>query len=311
MPRNGDRTWSRLAFVALIELHCVNCAHAWSTDWSYTQHWLNNIQRAAEAYRATKRDWPRDTASQRWFEALEAENLISRFDESSEDEGWTGPKDRWGHLIIYLPPAIAAPPTTLPVIRSVGENGIDEQGSGDDLVAGGTINPGSYGRPTTAALQRFSLVSPLLLLLILWLLRKMVGRWHAAMLIATGLWIGASFLIASRLVWPYRFGRGFVPLSENLFSTGMAIIAATFVSAFVLLVIWLVKDNVRATQETVRIEKGLCTTCGYDLKGLPQHRCPECGHENTSPIPPVVLLNQFIPDSAAPPRSAPHQSDPA
>ena len=28
-----------------------------------------------------------------------------------------------------------------------------------------------------------------------------------------------------------------------------------------------------------RRRKGLCVTCGYDLTGLPENRCPECGTE--------------------------------
>jgi hypothetical protein len=29
-----------------------------------------------------------------------------------------------------------------------------------------------------------------------------------------------------------------------------------------------------------RARSGLCVRCGYDLRGLPHLRCPECGHQN-------------------------------
>jgi hypothetical protein len=30
------------------------------------------------------------------------------------------------------------------------------------------------------------------------------------------------------------------------------------------------------------IDPGLCAKCGYDLRGLPSKRCPECGHDSES-----------------------------
>lgn len=286
----------------------ARASDAWSTDWSYTIFGLRSLDSAVSAYRDSKGDWPRDLPGKKWFEAVEDEDLISRFSELSNAETWTGPKDNWGNLIVYLPPAAGAAPTSRPIIRSVGGNGIDESGAGDDLTPDGTINPGSYGRPpspnSTYALGGLTLLLPILA--ITWD-RARSGRVRARTVFPALVWSGVVCLIMSRALWPANRGRSFIPMAAEFHWFGGFFLTIGIGCG----VIWAVWKVSTVPQFMLTKSARMCTACGYDLKGLPHSRCPECGNENPRMIPPVIHTAEVRALGAEPPQSAPHQSPPA
>lgn len=298
--------------LAMLAASCLATppAPACST-WSGVVYDLRVVELAAESFRTARGDWPRDDGVWRWFEHLATEPDAQMNLELFEYDA-CGPLDRWGHPIIFEPPPIGAPTGGAPIIRSMGANGIDERGLGDDLTLGRPVNAGSYGRPSPHAFVVFSSVSPgvLSLLIAVWRLRS--GRFRGTMLSVIGAWLGLSCMMGANLLWPSRSccGRLFSPARE-LSDIGSIIFALTCLVSFIAFIVTSAREGMASARFAERLEQHLCTTCGYDLNGLPQHRCPECGHENTRPVSPVVLSNQFIPVAAAPPRSAPHQSDPA
>ena len=56
----------------------------------------------------------------------------------------------------------------------------------------------------------------------------------------------------------------------------MALAGVTFFAAMVATVSGLV-IHVRNQVMRWRLAKGQCLLCGYDLRGSPSNRCPECG----------------------------------
>ena len=48
---------------------------------------------------------------------------------------------------------------------------------------------------------------------------------------------------------------------------------------------WAIMGLAVNVRRTVRTRGGRCVSCGYDLHGLPEPRCPECGNEEASDVP--------------------------
>ena len=57
-------------------------------------------------------------------------------------------------------------------------------------------------------------------------------------------------------------------------------------SVFFLALIWLL---IRNTVRRDRRRRGQCWRCGYELQGLADERCPECGTRPTHDAPPIVV----------------------
>jgi hypothetical protein len=56
--------------------------------------------------------------------------------------------------------------------------------------------------------------------------------------------------------------------------------------------LWRTRQATRRMVEALRAE-GICVRCGYDLRELPEPRCPECG----TPFPPIPPKFVFLDDS--------------
>jgi len=117
--------------------------------------------------------------------------------------------------------------------------------------------------------------------------------------------IRASFWIGSRrdapafgFQWPWRYrprGLGVPPVAIRFVRFPM------WVPGLLLLVPAAIAVHRGPRRQRHRFERGLCAACGYDLRGLPEPRCPECG----SPMEPAQrhasVTEALAPDEAAHP----------
>lgn len=65
---------------------------------------------------------------------------------------------------------------------------------------------------------------------------------------------------------------------RNLAMVGMIVEAVGYLSCFPICVVWAVflRGNIRRSR-VAREDPNRCKTCDYSLRGLSEHRCPECG----------------------------------
>jgi len=60
-------------------------------------------------------------------------------------------------------------------------------------------------------------------------------------------------------------------------------------TAFYAVIIAAIHLGALAIRRRRRIRRGLCPACRYDLRGLPQRACPECGWGRTPPAPQAAV----------------------
>lgn len=214
-----------------------------------------------------------------WFEKLNAwydhANLTQlRFGATTDARK---PVDMFGHPLIYEPPSPATGNQI--VLRSVGRNGIDEYGAGDDWDIRYGPNFGHWHTENWPAAYRRAAICLALVVLgvaaICWRVAR--SSWRTA-LIAT--WIG----VLAAVVLPLGFDRG--PWGSTSASIDPPWLTPVGMIGVLLLVLS-VPIHIMAVASAIRqhvyerdFPDGRCDVCGYDLRGLQSsgiRRCPECG----------------------------------
>ena len=101
-------------------------------------------------------------------------------------------------------------------------------------------------------------------------LSRAAGNWQTNLCMSA---LGAGFLLNTFYLLPllcshYNLPTGIVDPINILVS-----------SPIVLLGIWLTRRHIRRRlrQELINDGVAICERCGYDLRGLTESRCPECG----------------------------------
>lgn len=186
--------------------------------------------------------------------------------------------DRWGSPIRMVPaPAIGAA-IQPPILYSLGPDGIDDGGKGDDLRCEQRVlycNDGYHWKATWPAARLRTLALGIMLGLIyvpaLFYYRALRRR-----AISVTLLVLAASYIAVHGLW---------------FPSGTYIIAGSFSVVYAWLVIILVslftyiRWRYRIARQQSRINASLCPACAYPTEGLlPGRPCPECGACST-PLP--------------------------
>ncbi len=77
------------------------------------------------------------------------------------------------------------------------------------------------------------------------------------------MWIVAG----GTLLFGIIIGVMFAPFVTSMFSTPVGMVAGS----------WLALLTVSQLTRKPQYELGHCPNCGYDLRGIPNNRCPECG----------------------------------
>jgi predicted amidophosphoribosyltransferase len=106
-----------------------------------------------------------------------------------------------------------------------------------------------------------------------WMYRKAISEGTSGFAFA-GIWIifGPTTCLTVLALLYTAFGRGFVPSVDLLFTARFALLLLlTAVQVIILATV---------TRSYVRMRRrraGHCERCSYNLRGLPEPRCPECG----------------------------------
>ena len=211
-----------------------------------------------------------DLSGDDWFEILLVEQLVAIDDYVIvERNGYRVPADGHGFGIRLVwgdgPHSGRQPGDGMPLIRSVGANGRDDRGTGDDWDYGVGPNWGYWykrGYPLAVA----SAVASLVVGLSCFLWPSRIARGVGLLVTASGAWL------AVRLAFPNVFMGGSGRL-ENLLGHLSSLLV---VSSVLYLAIRTVVGRVRVRS---RRAADHCAVCGYPVRVPEATRCSECGAE--------------------------------
>lgn len=93
-------------------------------------------------------------------------------------------------------------------------------------------------------------------------------------------WI-AALLLCYGTVFAYRGGAPWVYLCRSVRDGyfAQALMFLSFTGVFVVVPVLLAVASRKIFVSPSNIRPGHCSKCGYDLRGLPEPRCPECGRD--------------------------------
>ncbi|MFM9959379.1 MAG: hypothetical protein ACKVZJ_15085 [Phycisphaerales bacterium] len=175
--------------------------------------------------------------------------------------------DHWDQPLIYAIP----PGATVPVVRSIGENGIDNGGVGDDITLdlasnALSINDGFYTARYRGVLRSWA--TPVMAAFATWVALVVATpamRRHAALLLAVPVFAG---LVVYGRMKGYHTCRGYQePWDAS--AAGCAALAFGLSWQFGTGLSSLLTLRPRLESE--------CASCRYDLSGIAAEVCPECG----------------------------------
>ncbi|MCL4743391.1 MAG: hypothetical protein KJZ54_14440 [Phycisphaerales bacterium] len=88
-----------------------------------------------------------------------------------------------------------------------------------------------------------------------------------------------------------EFGfRGMLGLTQQVGVPALPIWPGLLLNTLFYGAIWFALFTALAALRTARrLRRGLCPLCRYDLRGLPQRACPECGWGRTPPAPQAAV----------------------
>lgn len=237
---------------------------------------IRSLERALVAYAADTGRWPDPETEPDWPHDLESADYVFSISGFGIESGRV--LDWWDHPLVFQPALAASLPvgSAAPfIIYSVGINGIDEQGGGDDLALSSGIRPGHYWKrywplwwPTAGVFA--AIVAALIGASLRDTPRRSAFRTAAVAV------IGVSLIVLA----------GMYADDGHLRMRGWPEAYWAHVIGVVLLVSALIDPGLRKAQGNliagIRRERGQCAGCGYDLTGLTTDRCPECGTERRS-----------------------------
>lgn len=213
-----------------------------------------------------------------WFQKLIAARIIEDEWEYKTPDG-SLPTDMLGQPLVYeiqsRPDESASGTTESPRIWSMGPNGRDDRGLLDDFGPGVGPNWGYYyKRRWSEALITVSL-TPAIVVCVWWL----CARRSLLLCVCLSCWLtGLGLCITAYYLGSAGLARSTSAISprwcDGVYTAGFLLtqlVAIPLTVLYCAILLWRCLKR-RDGSGTVT-----CSACGYDLRGLPEPRCPECG----------------------------------
>lgn len=218
-------------------------------------------------------EYPATDSNATWFQKLVEANYLS------PDHLRCGttvdaklPLDLYGRLMVYEVMDPNSPDSA--VIRSVGADGVDNQGAGDDFDSRYGANLGYWYKsnwPQFFAFIGGGWLFAVIAAVIVWLKTRRIGLTIFMLLLIGGMIVG---------VMSHFFFDGGVARStaSRIPECGHSVIFYSLLGLLIALGM-AVPGCVRSVRRSRASQRGLCRECGYDLRGKVggRERCPECG----------------------------------
>ena len=204
-------TWRGIAFAFCLQVLCSASAAMASNPLSGQVADLRMLAFAVVLYEEEMQRWPITDREGTWFDKLAAAGKTSRTVMGSLTVSGGAPVDMYGRPLVYEPPAPATGNRI--VIRSVGKNGIDDQGTVDDWEfwvdpadggSGGEPNLGYWYKRRWPAARRRAEVCAVLAILgvaaaVWWGRRRLLLACSLSLI-----WLG----VLGTIILPWGFDRG-------------------------------------------------------------------------------------------------------
>lgn len=230
---------------------------------------LHLFQEAALIYHRHNGIYPATDKNGTWYEKLISGQYLPSDWETTTDGSLA--IDESGNLFIYELPLGADTPiseSSKPILRWVGDNGIDDQGKGDDIDLRFGVNYGynyKSGYPYALATH---IVGLLLTIALIRPFFRAVTTWKyrfSILLLWVSVWSGAGGIIGSH------------GLYGDIAEFSILGVLLGIMSCFACgLGNWIMRER-----HTDLRRSNVCVVCKYDLRGTEGPVCPECGYDKT------------------------------
>lgn len=265
----------RLSGFAILIVLGAMASQAAATSWGHPQRIdFLQIETGVEAYHLDHGVYPVTDSESTWFQKLAGSYVWIDNLRGGTLPDRSLPRDFYGNILVYEPPS-GANQCQL-VLRSVGENGIDEHGAGDDWDIRYGPHYGYWATKTwPAAERRLWFCAGLALggfFVVLW--RFGITIW--------ALWACVIFIgILGSIVLPWGFETSIVSFRHNFDPGWMRVVAHFSVALATLGILGLLESyKVRVLAPRRALSKCLCVKCGHDLRDMlaaGRTECPKCG----------------------------------
>lgn len=262
----------RIGAVAFFVTFLLMTTTTWASSTKYSRLLtkLRSFQEAARVYHQKHGVYPATDENGSWYEKMLLNHYLPTDDWETTSDG-SLPIDESGNLFIYELP-LGADATlseqSKPILRWVGDNGIDDQGKGDDIDLRFGVNYGynyksryPYALAThiVGLLLTIALIRPFFLTVTTWKYRI------SSLLLWLSVWSGAGGIIGSHglygdiaefSIWGLFLG------IISCFACGLGN--------------WIMRQR----HADLRLSN-VCVVCKYDLRATEGPICPECGNDKT------------------------------
>lgn len=259
---------------------------------------LREVEHGMIEYYRVHGEFPRSDVTITWYQRLVDEDLLSLHDAAwlfrsqptaTLDVDIYGqlPLDPFGNAVIVIFPAGEDADFTIrrnwPIARSVGRNGIDDGGLGDDLDGRSGANLGYWEMRNWKRGAMFGIVCVIPLLFLGRLcVRVRVQRGIPVMLSAVGLaslWSGLlanPHAITTGILHPPHWAAVLQPVGWGALLSGLIIFPLAITAGE-----W--HRALRRRSVKALLDRNICPSCHYDLRMNTTGRCPECGSATGRP----------------------------